>query len=141
LLPYVAQIVEMVRKEFHQNVFMHIHGDMKKPRSYAFLEKLVKEAGVGGLHLDEKHDAAWIRENIVNKLKIPAALIVHGADPIASGPIEKIEAVVKETVGIGGPGGGVLMAPSCQILPSTSELHFKAWVDATHKYGRYPISG
>jgi len=139
LLPYVGQIVEMVREEFGQKVFMHIHGDMKKPRSYAFLGKLVKHAGVGGLHLDEKHHAAWIRENVVNELGIPAALIVHGADPIASGPIEKIEKVVKETVQIGGPGGGVLMAPSCQILPSTPGTHFKAWVDTTHQYGRYPI--
>ncbi len=138
LLPYVAQIAEMVKKEFGQKVFMHIHGDMKKPRSYAFLEKLVKEAGIGGLHLDEKHDAAWIRENIVKRLSVPAALIVHGAT-IASGPKEKIEAVVKETIEIGGPGGGVLMAPSCQILPSTPGSHFKTWVDATHRYGKYPL--
>ena len=93
LLPYVAQITEMVRNEFNQKVFMHIHGDMKKPRSYAFLEKLVKQAGIGGLHLDEKHDAAWIRENIINRLCVPAALIVHGADPLASGPTEKIDKV------------------------------------------------
>jgi uroporphyrinogen-III decarboxylase len=139
LLPYVAQITEMVKNEFGQRVFMHIHGDMKKPRSYTFLQKLVREAGVGGLHLDEKHGPAWIRENVVNRLGTPAALIVHGSDPIASGPIERIEAVVKETVEIGGPGGGVLMAPSCQILPSTPGPHFKAWVDATHRYGRYPI--
>ncbi|MBW6485626.1 MAG: uroporphyrinogen decarboxylase family protein [Syntrophobacterales bacterium] len=39
---------------------------------------------------------------------------------------------------LGGPGGGVLMAPSCQLLPATPGLHFKAWVDATHKYGKYP---
>ena len=79
LLPYVAQIVEMVEKEFGQKVFMHVHGDMKKPKSYAFLESLVREAGVGGLHLDEKHDAAWIRECVVKQLHVPAALIVHGA--------------------------------------------------------------
>jgi uroporphyrinogen-III decarboxylase len=139
LLPYVAQIVEIVGKEFHHKVFMHIHGDMKKPKSYAFLEKLVKEAGVGGLHLDEKHDATWIRENIVSRLGVPAALIVHGSI-IANGPSEKIETTVKETVEIGGPGGGVLVAPSCQILPSTPGAHFKAWVDATRKYGTYPIS-
>jgi uroporphyrinogen-III decarboxylase len=120
-------------------VFMHIHGDMKRPKSFSLLEKLVKEAGIGGVHLDENHDPAWIRENIVNKLGVPGALIVHGPDPIDSGPIEKIESVVKQTVEIGGPGGCVLMGPSCQILPSTPGKHFKAWVDATHRYGTYPI--
>jgi uroporphyrinogen-III decarboxylase len=133
LLPYVAQIVGMVEKEFRQKVFMHIHGDMKKPKSYAFLERLVREAGVGGLHLDEKHDAAWIRDRVVRQLGVPAALIVHGAT-IAGGPAEKIEAVVKETIEVGGSGGGVLMAPSCQILPSTPGTHFKAWVEATHRF-------
>jgi uroporphyrinogen-III decarboxylase len=135
LLPYVAQIVEMVGKEFGQKVFMHIHGDMKKAKSYAFLEKLVREAGVGALHLDEKHDAAWIRERVVKQLNVPAALIVHGAT-IAGGPIDKIEAVVKETIEVGGLGGGVLVAPSCQILPSTPGLHFKAWVESVHRFGK-----
>lgn len=138
LLPYVAQIAEMVEKEFGCKVFMHIHGDMKKPRSYAFLEKLVKEARVGGFHLDEKHDASWVRENLVNRLGVPAALIIHGAI-IASGPTDKIEAAVKETVQTGGSGGGVMIAPSCQILPSTPGPHFKAWVEASHRYGKYPI--
>jgi hypothetical protein len=31
----------MVKNEFGQKVSMHIHGDMKKPKYYAFLEKLV----------------------------------------------------------------------------------------------------
>ena len=44
-----------------------------------------------------------------------------------------------QTIEIGGPGGAVLMGPSCQVLPSTSGENFKAWVDATHKYGKYPM--
>ena len=105
ILPYVAQFVETIQKEFGQKTFMHIHGNMQRPKSFALLERLVKEAGVAGLHLDENHDGAWIRENVVEKLGIPGALIVHGPDPIASGPQEKIDAVVKETVESGGPGG------------------------------------
>ena len=140
ILPYVAQFVETIQKEFGQKTFMHIHGNMQRPKSYALLERLVKEAGVAGLHLDENHDGTWIRENVVEKLGIPGALIVHGPDPIASGPLEKIDAVVKETVESGGPGGSVLMGPSCQVLPSTPGPNFKAWVDSTHKYGTYPIS-
>ena len=141
ILPYVAQFVETIQKEYGQKTFMHIHGNMKRPKTYALLERLVKEAGVAGLHLDENHDGAWIRENVVEKLGIPGALIVHGPDPIASGPVEKIDAVVKETVESGGPGGSVLMGPSCQVLPSTPGPNFKAWVESTHKYGTYPIGG
>lgn len=139
ILPFTAQFVEAIQKEFGKKTFLHIHGNMKRPKAYALLEKLVKEAGIAGIHLDENHDGAWIRENVVEKLGVPAALIVHGPDPIASGPIEKIETVTKETVEIGGPGGAVLMGPSCQVIPSTPGPHFKAWVDASHKYGKYPI--
>jgi len=32
-----------------------------------------------------------------------------------------------------------MMAPSCQVLPATPNESFKAWVDATHEYGKYPL--
>ena len=90
--------------------------------------------------MDEKHDPKWIKENIVDKWHIPGGIIVHGADPIVCGPTEKIDAHVKEAIeAIGTPGLGYFMAPSCQVLPDTPNAHFKAWVDATHKYGKYPL--
>ncbi len=39
-----------------------------------------------------------------------------------------------------GDGLGVLMAPSCQVLPATPQENFKAWVDATHEHGKYPLA-
>jgi len=140
ILPYIADTVAMVKKEFGQKTYLHIHGNFKGPKAYKLLERLVKEAGVAGLHMDEKHDPKWIKENIVERWHIPAGIIVHGADPIQSGPPEKIDAHVKEAIeAIGTPGLGYFMAPSCQVLPDTSNANFKAWVDATHKYGKYPL--
>lgn len=140
ILPYTAETVEMVKKEFGQKTYLHIHGNFKGPKAYKLLERLVKEAGIAGLHLDEKHDPVWIKENIVEKWKIPASIIVHGADPIVKGPVEKIETHVKESIeALGSPALGYFMAPSCQVLPDTPNEHFRAWVDATHKYGKYPI--
>ena len=141
ILPYLADTVEMVKKEFGQKTYLHIHGNFKGPKSYQLLERLVKEAGVAGIHLDEKHDPQWIKENIIEKLKVPAGIIVHGSDPLVCGPVEKIDQHVKEAIEtIGSPGLGYFMAPSCQVLPDTPNEHFKAWVDATHKYGKYPIA-
>ena len=140
ILPYIADTVAMVKKEFGQKTYLHIHGDCRTPKGYAFLEKLVKECGVAGLHMDEKHDSKWVKENIVEKWGIPAGIIVHGSDPIHTGPREKIFEHVKKAIeDIGTPGYGYFMAPSCQILPATSNENFKAWVDATHKYGKYPL--
>ena len=137
-LSNVRRIVEMVRQEFKQGVWMHLHGDMKKPDSYAYLTKLAKEAGVEGFHLDENHPPEWVKENIVKKLGIPSCIMTNNSI-ITTGPVEKIRAEVKAQITKIGDGRGVMMAPSCQIPPPTTNEHFKTWVDATHEFGKYPL--
>jgi len=102
------------------------------------LTKLAKEAGVEGFHFDEFNPPDWIKENVVDKLGVSACIITDGAK-IASGPVEKIKGEVKDMISKIGEGLGIMMAPSCQVLPATPNEHFKAWVDATHEYGRYPL--
>jgi uroporphyrinogen-III decarboxylase len=137
-LSNVQRIVEMVRQEFKQGVWMHLHGDMKKPDSYAYLTKLAKEAGVEGFHLDENHPPEWVKENIVKKLGIPSCIMTNNSI-ITTGPVEKIRDEVKTQIRKIGDGHGVMMAPTCQIPPPTTNEHFKAWVDATHEFGKYPL--
>ena len=137
-LPNIARVVEMVKKEFDQGTWLHIHGDMTKPKSYEYLTKLVTQTGIEGLHFDEYNPADWIKENVVDKLNIPACIITDGAR-IVSGPTERIRTEVKEQIESIGDGIGMMMAPSCQVLPATPNEHFKAWVDATHEYGTYPL--
>jgi uroporphyrinogen-III decarboxylase len=137
-LPNIARVVETVRKEFNQPTWLHIHGDMKTPKAYNYLTKLAKEAGVEGFHFDENNPPGWIKENVVDKLGVSACIITDGAK-IVSGPVEKIRAEVKDWMSRIGEGLGVMMAPSCQVLPATPNEHFKAWVDATHEYGKYPL--
>jgi len=138
-LPNIARVVEAVKKEFNQSTWLHIHGDMKTAKAYQYLIRLVKEAGVEGFHFDEENPPDWIKENVVDKLGVPACIITDGAR-IVSGPVEKIKAEVKEQISMVGDGLGLMMAPSCQVLPATPNEHFKAWVDATHEYGKYPLS-
>ena len=138
-LPNIVRVVETVKKEFNQSTWLHIHGNMKPPKAYEYLIRLVKEAGVEGFHFDEENPPDWIKENVVDKLGVPACIITDGAR-IVSGPVEKIRAEVKEQMSMVGDGLGLMMAPSCQVLPATPNEHFKAWVDATHEYGRYPLT-
>jgi uroporphyrinogen-III decarboxylase len=137
-LSNVRRVAEMVKKEFNQGVWMHLHGDMKQPEAYEYLTRLVKEAGIEGLHLDENHPPEWVKENVVKKFGIPSCIMTNNA-LIAGGPIDTIKADVKDQISKIGDGLGVMMAPSCQILPATPNEHFKAWVDATHEYGKYPL--
>lgn len=138
-LDNIARVAEMVKKEFNQGVWLHIHGDMKTPKAYAYLTKLATQTGIEGFHFDETAPPEWIKENVVDKFRKPACIITDGAR-IVSGPPEKIGDEVKDQISKIGDGLGVMMAPSCQVLPATPNGHFKAWVDATHKYGKYPFA-
>lgn len=137
-LPSLCRIVEMVKKEFKQGVWLHIHGDMRKPRAYEYLTKMVMQAGIEGIHFDENNPPDWIKEHVVDKFGVAACIITDGG-LIVSGPPEKIRENVKNMISKIGDGLGIMMAPSCQVLPATSNENFKVWVDATHEYGKYPL--
>ena len=137
-LPNIKRVVEMVKKEFNQGVWIHMHGDVKTAEGYEYLTKLVKEAGVEGFHLDETHPAEWVKENVVEKLGASACVTVD-TNLISSGPVEKIRDAVKEDMSTIGDGTGLIMAPSCQVLPTTSNENFKAFVDAVYEYGKFPL--
>jgi len=137
-LPSLCRVVEMVKKEFDQGVWYHLHGDFSKPNAYKYLTKLANEVGIEGFHFDQNNRSDWIKENVVEKLGKPACIIIDGAT-IEEEPPEKIRQEVKNEISMIGDGLGIMMAPSCQLLPATSNENFKAWVDATHEYGTYPL--
>lgn len=78
-------------------------------------------------------------ENVVYRLGRPACIITHG-DHLLNGPVEKIQEEVKGQIAGIGDGLGIMMAPSCQILLATSNENFKARVNATHEYGKFPLN-
>ena len=137
-LANIKRVVDMVRKEFDQGVWIHMHGDMQQPESYEYVTKLVKEAGVEGFHFDENHPSDWLKENVVDKLGARACITVD-ANLIFNGTVEEIKAAVKDRMRGIGDGLGLMMAPSCQVLPPTPNENFKAFVDAVYENGKYPI--
>jgi len=137
-LENIARLVEELKKRFKQGTWLHLHGDISIPGNYRYLTRLITEAGVEGLHFDETNSAEWVKEHVIDKFGVPACVIVDGSI-IANGPVEKIREEVKDQISRIGDGLGVMMAPSCQVLPATSNENFKAWVDATHEYGKYPL--
>lgn len=138
-LENIARVAEMVKNEFGQGTWLHTHGNMTNPKAYEYLTKLATETGLEGFHFDEMDNPPeWIKEQVVDKFGISACIITDGHH-IVNGPPEKIRAEVKDQISKVGDGKGIMMAPSCQLLPATPNAHFKAWVDATHEYGTYPL--
>ena len=138
-LPYLCELVRAIKKEFNQSVWLHVHGNMNTPLGYAYLEKIINEAGVEGLHLDDGHTPDWIKEKVVDMFNIPAC-IATDCHKIARGPVDCIQTEVKKALARVGDGLGLMMAPCCQVLPYTPNTHFKAWVDAIHEYGQFPLT-
>ena len=137
-LDNIARIAERVKTEFGQGTWLHIHGDMSKPKAYEYLIRLATETGIEGLHLDESNPPGWVKENVVEKFGLSACIITDGK-VILEGPVERIREIVRQQIAQVGDGLGIMMAPSCQLLPATPNTHFKAWVDATHEFGTYPL--
>ncbi len=130
--PYVVEIVEMVRKEFDQDTWLHVHGSFFKPKAYGILQKLVTETGVKGLLLDQDHSPSWLDENIAQKYNIPVGIPYH-CPYLYVGPEDRIDREMKEYI----PNCNTkhsFMAPSCEIPPDVPESHFKAWVEKTRAY-------
>ena len=135
----IARVAQMVKDEFGQGTWLHTHGNMTNPKAYEYLTRLAMETGLEGFHFDEMDNPPeWIKEHVVDRFGVSACIITDG-HKIVSGPPDKIRAEVKDQISRVGDGIGIMMAPSCQLLPATPNAHFKAWVDATHEYGTYPL--
>ena len=131
-LPFIDKIVEVVKKEFDQDVWFHYHGNCNKPAGIKLLDTLVNEIGVKALHLDEKHDVAWLTENVADKYKIPTAIPYHGPY-IREGPEERIEKDVKKMVQECNP-KYTYMSASCDVVCDTPKSHLQTWLKKTQEY-------
>ncbi len=139
VLPFVAEIADVVMKEFGQKTLLHIHGDFRRPKTYPLIGKFIQDAHVHGLFLDEKHSAEWLRDNVLSKYDIPVCVPIHGPD-LCGWTLPEIDAYVRDAVRCAAPQGRVMMTPSCEIPPGVPRDHFKQWVESTHDHGKYPIS-
>ena len=137
-LPCLAEMVDTIRNEFNQGVWLHIHGNMKTAMGYNYLQKIAEQAGVEGLHLDDSHSPRWVKENVIDRFGIPACISLD-SHKIAAGPTASIKTMVQNALTTVGDGLGIMMAPCCQVLPHTPNAHFKAWVAATHEQGVFPL--
>lgn len=58
---------------------------------------------------------------------------------LSEAPIEQVVSEVKEAIRKAGPGGGYIMMSSNSLHSSVRPANYKAMVEATQRYGRYPL--
>jgi len=102
------------------------------------LEDIVS-TGIDGLHPLEKQagmDIGKVKKTYGEKICVLGN--VHSA---LGGPKGRHH-VVQETIDCiraAAPGGGYIMTTSNVITPDAQEENFRAWIETTRKYGKYPI--
>jgi uroporphyrinogen decarboxylase len=141
VVPYVKELSSKIYKDWGQKTWLHTHGDYKKPDTEPIIGEYVNEAKIAGFHPDEKHPPEWLQKHVKEKYHISIAGIIHGPGPLLNGPLEEIERVTKDAIDKAGMGGGLMLAPSCEVPPDTPPENFKRWVEFAHTYGKYPLHG
>jgi uroporphyrinogen decarboxylase len=141
VVPYVKELSSKIYKDWGQKTWLHTHGDYKKPDAERIIGEYVNEAKIAGFHPDEKHPPEWLQKHVKEKYRISIAGIIHGPGPLLNGPLEEIERVTKDAIDKAGMGGGLMLAPSCEVPPDTPSENFKRWVELAHTYGKYPLHG
>lgn len=137
--PFAKEYSNFAMKEFGQKSLMHFHGPLNKPNTYPLLERYMREMSIAAVQLDEKHELAWLKKEVGEKFKVAITSLMNGPGVLLEGPIEEIIKDSKKAIIIAGQGGGLIAAPVCDVPQNVPVEHFKAWVDTTHVYGKYPL--
>ena len=58
---------------------------------------------------------------------------------LSNAPVEQVVREVREAIRKAGPGGGYIMMSSNSLHSSVNPENYRAMVEATRKYGRYPL--
>lgn len=137
VVPYVGKISRTIYEEFGQKTWLHVHGDFMSEETYPVLKEFVETSRVAGFHPDEKHPPEFLQDKVKKVYNIAVAGIIHGPGPLLNGPLDAIEATTKNIIDAAAEGGGLMIAPSCEVPPDTPPENFKKWVQVTHEYGAY----
>lgn len=99
----------------------------------------IVDAGFDGLHsLDPQAgmDLLKIKQQVGDKLCLLGNIDVSYI--LSRGSQKEVEAAVKKTIEIAGPGGGFILSPT-NIHPAVRPENLRWMVEAAKKYGVYPI--
>jgi uroporphyrinogen decarboxylase len=127
-LPYMAEVAKTIKKPW---VF-HSDGNI-----LPFLDDLVK-LGMDAIHpiqpgaMDISH---------VKKTYGRSLCLVGNIDlgyTLTRGTLADVDAEVKETIGIAGPGGGYIMSSAMTLTDYCKKENIVAMAEALRKYGAYP---
>jgi len=133
ILPYLKEAIDLTHS-LGAYFIKHTDGNLWK-----ILDDIV-DAGIDGLDPIEPiahMDIGMVKEKYGERICLAGNVDVTAILP--RGTREEVEEAVKETIAKASPGGGHIMASSNSIHPGVKPENYRIMVEATRKYGTYPL--
>ena len=133
ILPYLKKAVDLTH-EHGSYLIKHSDGNLWK-----ILDDIVN-TGIDVLHPLEplaNMDIGKEKEKYGDRVCLAGNIDCTMILPM--GTKEEVREAVKETIAKAAPGGGYIMASSNSIHPGVNPENYKVMVEATRRYGKYPI--
>ena len=133
ILPYFKRFVEAA-KGTGAYVIKHCDGNVWK------LMDMIVESGIDALNPiqpDAGMDIGEVKEKYGDRLCLAGN--INCGYTLSEAPIEQVVREVKEAIRKAGPGGGYIMMSSNSLHSSVRAENYRAMVEATRTYGRYPL--
>ncbi|MHA1130850.1 MAG: uroporphyrinogen decarboxylase family protein [Candidatus Helarchaeota archaeon] len=131
LQPCYQRLTENIH-ERGGKVILHTDGQITP------LLEFIVECGFDGLHCLEPAagvDLSHVKKKVGDKLCLFGNIDTH---LLSIGNKEEVEATVKKAIKAAGPGGGFVVSPENML--HTVRVEALQWmVEATHKFGKYPL--
>jgi uroporphyrinogen decarboxylase len=113
---------------------LHLCGKVG-PHLTANIRVLRDLKGLNMINIGADVEISWLKEALSGKIGV-AGNVDHLTFLPHAAPAEVIERV-RQTLEVGMPGGGYMLAPGCEITGDTPVENVKAFVQTALEYGRY----
>jgi uroporphyrinogen decarboxylase len=133
VLPYFQRAVQTC-KEAGAFVIKHCDGNI-----WVLMDMLV-ESGIDAINPiqpDAGMDIGEMKRRYGDRICLSGN--IDCGYTLSTAPVDEVVAEVRTAIRRAGPGGGYIMMSSNSIHSSVKPENYKAMVDATRTYGRYPL--
>jgi len=134
VLPYFERMVQTC-KEAGAFVIKHSDGNIWS------LMDMIAASGIDAINPvqpDAGMDLAEMKRRYGSRLCLAGN--INCGYTLSEAPVDQVDREVKEAIHQAGPGGGYIMMSSNSLHSSVRPENYKAMVEATRAYGKYPLS-
>ncbi|MGI6030270.1 MAG: uroporphyrinogen decarboxylase family protein [Eubacteriales bacterium] len=134
IVPQLKRLADVVHS-YGKKLIMHSDGNIRTLLDPIF------EAGIDGYHPIERAanmDIAEIKRTYGDRITLAGN--INNKTTLVTGTPEDVAEEVRETIRVAAPGGGFIVTSDHSIHDDTPNENVFAMIEATRKYGKYPLS-